>query len=385
MSTPPPKTTRRAALGKLALAALAGAGLFARPRRANAIAASKDTTLSGLSTVPSGSELVIKSGATIRAETGATIIGLGDGGGGVVPEEIYPRFAIFDIPIGINDPQFTDFEIKGSINNFGESPFGGPPLCYFYGSQYGNNVGPNHGARIGLTKTVYFTDSQWGGSHDIARRWRIQLPTKSILQMRASDSSVIGGATVVVPALHLPSAGAGGSGLPSDNYRLSFVYQRVSPTAMEENWVPITPRWVFQDPILDPGWAKDPQTHTFTAPALPLGGTPAKSFVRIFLCSKDPTIFTLEIDFSFAGIEGEVVVLVGKQDSENTNPNPGNYTHKIQAAGHYFLPCSLVGGTHFIDIGYAQTTPTSTSATLILKPGFGDPRISSIAYVGPVQ
>jgi hypothetical protein len=139
--------------------------------------------------------------------------------------------AVFEIPLGILGA-WTDFELKGSRNNF--SGLATDALVYFFGSQYGDGQS-THG-RIGVTEAVYFTDDLAGTDHGGARRWRKMDMSRSLAEQRSSPSARVGGVVVVVPL-------AGNPNLSPNDTALRFVYQRATPTALEECWVPIVPKW----------------------------------------------------------------------------------------------------------------------------------------------
>ncbi|MDR2675875.1 MAG: hypothetical protein LBC18_13675 [Opitutaceae bacterium] len=147
------------------------------------------------------------------------------------------HYAVFELPLGIFDRSKTDFELKGSVNNF--TGLAQDALCYFFGSQYGNQQS-THG-RIGLTERVFYTDDLGGAAadadHGEARKWREMDFAKSLHEQRATSVSAIGGVLVVVPCAPLNPQ------IREDNAALRFVWQRVSAAGMEEVWQPVTPRW----------------------------------------------------------------------------------------------------------------------------------------------
>ena len=235
-------TNRRSFFTKLALATGA-ATLF--PRLAQAAPSMGNGTLTGTTTVAPGGTLLIPAGATIQAESGANILGwpTGGGGGDIPPDLIArldaltPRYAVFEIPF----PQagnFTDFELKGSVNNFIGT--GTQALCYFYGSQYGYSSSTH--PQIGLTLDTFYTEDLAGTDHSAARRWRRQNPAISIFQQRANSSSRVGGVVVVVPICPANPM------ITPDNALLTFSYQYVSAGGMDENWRPILPKWLHTPP-----------------------------------------------------------------------------------------------------------------------------------------
>jgi hypothetical protein len=130
--------------------------------------------------------------------------------------------------------EWTDFELKGSANNF--EGLAEQALVYFYGSAYGSGVS-THGA-IGNTKAVYYTDDHGKTNHGAARKWRKQNTGKSLFQQK-SPYGTVGGVIVVVPV---------DATINPHNPNLLFVYQRVSATATEETWTPIMPKWCIVDP-----------------------------------------------------------------------------------------------------------------------------------------
>jgi hypothetical protein len=136
-----------------------------------------------------------------------------------------------------SDPgtEWTDFELKGSVNNF--EGVAENALVYFYGSAYGAGTS-THGA-IGVTKAVFFTDDTAKADHGAARKWRVQDATRSLWQQKVVDGSIIGGVVVVVPVTDI---------IHPHNSNLIFSYQRVSADGLEETWVPIVPKWLIVDP-----------------------------------------------------------------------------------------------------------------------------------------
>ncbi|MDR0536190.1 MAG: hypothetical protein LBG65_07615 [Puniceicoccales bacterium] len=219
---------------------------IALPGAASAI---RDLVISGSAVVRPGAELVLQPGSTIRAEAGAVISGWpAPGGGGLssvardstltgtgTPQDplgvARPLYAIFEIPLGIMHSGVSDFEIKGSVNNF--EGLASQALCYFYGSAYGS-LESSHGP-IGNTIEVYYTDDLNGEDHAAARKYRRQDRSRSLLEQKVGQ---IGGVMVVV---------AVDANIRPDNDNLCFVYQRVG-VLMEERWVPILPRWTRSYP-----------------------------------------------------------------------------------------------------------------------------------------
>jgi hypothetical protein len=266
---------RRRAAVKIVLAALAWLGLG---RRADAAPTLKDSVLSGTTSVASGASLTIAAGATLSVSAGATLSGLsrpltiaaggvvrsiaagdnislsldaqgrltivstvsvGEGGTGGEPDERYalaPRFAVFCLPLGVGGAKWTDFELKGSVNNF--EGFSAEALVYFYGSQYGTQQS-THG-RIGETTAVYYTDDLVGQDHGAARKWRLQDVSRSLAEQRSSYGAIIGGVVVVIPCSEV---------IRPTNPALRWVWQRVSPAVLEEVWVPVLPSWVVTAPL----------------------------------------------------------------------------------------------------------------------------------------
>jgi hypothetical protein len=227
-------------------AALGTAAMF--PRRARAAMGLAGAKLSGNTTLPyaavlsaqtgasievkASASLVIRNGATITAEPGALINGFNVGGGALTPQ-----FALFEIPLGIYGAVWTEFELKGSINNFNGATGNGPALIYFYGSQYaGTTNGNGHGgAQLGITANVYYTTNT--GDHTADRAWRIQPTYLSITQASAVFGGVGTNAVIVCVPIY------GNPEIRPNNPNLRFIYQRVSATFMEEKWMPILPRW----------------------------------------------------------------------------------------------------------------------------------------------
>jgi hypothetical protein len=78
-----------------------------------------------------------------------------------------------------------------------------------------------------------------GTDHANARKWRAQDPTRSIDAQRSSSTATIGGIIVVIPVSDV---------INPHNPNLTFIYQRVSPSKMEEIWVPIFPKWTRTPP-----------------------------------------------------------------------------------------------------------------------------------------
>ncbi|MDR0535576.1 MAG: hypothetical protein LBG65_04390 [Puniceicoccales bacterium] len=147
----------------------------------------------------------------------------------------YPNTRFFIARLATQPAQtWTDFELKGSVNNF--EGLAEQALVYFYGSAYGSLAG-THGP-IGTTKAVYYTDTLGGSDHGAARKWRRASPNFSIYQQKDTNG-VVGGVIVVVPV---------DATINPHNPSLQFVYQRVGPARMEEIWVPITPKWLITDP-----------------------------------------------------------------------------------------------------------------------------------------
>jgi hypothetical protein len=149
-----------------------------------------------------------------------------------------PRYAVFQFPLGLDDNMWTDFEIKGSVNNFDGSADNA--LVYFYASAGSAGGTITHGA-IGQTHAVYYTDDLGGKNHGAARKWRRFDGNGGIFNSMDSESSTIGGIVVVVPV--------DDEVINPHNGDLIFVYQRVSPTSMEEIWVPIIPQWTVVAPL----------------------------------------------------------------------------------------------------------------------------------------
>jgi hypothetical protein len=198
------------------------------------------------------------------------------------------RFAVFDIPLGVNGA-WTDFELKGSTNNF--QGLADVALVYFYGSQYGDGAS-SHG-RIGWTHSVFYTDDLAGTDHGAARQWRRQDMSRSIAAQRYSSGSRVGGVVVIV--------GVDDNVNPS-NPNLRFVYQRVSPSLLEECWVPITPKWVGALPS-EAGGDDDEDMPTVSDPSpetpesvLTLLGT-----YEIRIRSASPASFAINVSTSLLG------------------------------------------------------------------------------------
>jgi hypothetical protein len=193
-----------------------------------------DAELTGAPRVPDHSELTIRKGGSLTIEGGGAITA--NAGAYINGFGIHrPTHAVFTIPLGIYSPGIADFELKGSVNNF--EGLAEQALVYFWGSANGGGTA-THGP-IGTTKAVYYTDNLGGTDHAAARKWRVANPTTSIYSQRADPQSVIGAVVVVVPITDV---------INPENSRLVFVYQRVSPSAMEEIWVPILPQWVSKAP-----------------------------------------------------------------------------------------------------------------------------------------
>jgi hypothetical protein len=139
---------------------------------------------------------------------------------------------------GSSNNTWTDFELKGSVNNFeGNSD---NALVYFYGSagEVGGTV--THPA-IGTTLAVYYTDDMGGTDHAAARKWRAKDASKSLYEQRENDNSTIVGVVVVVPI--------DDAVINPHNPNLTFVYQRLNPMEMEEKWMPIAPVWTVVAPF----------------------------------------------------------------------------------------------------------------------------------------
>ncbi|RRJ96723.1 hypothetical protein Ga0100231_023350 [Opitutaceae bacterium TAV4] len=140
-----------------------------------------------------------------------------------------PKFAIFTLPLGAN---FTDFELKATVSNFGgHSPF--TDLYLYYHSPDPARVAVS--GQTGPKPTVFFTDSGWTDR----RRWRRQSTTESIYAMRSSTGATIAAAIVVVPV---------DVTIRPDNPNLVWSYQRISGGSYENIWTPIVPTWSLVKP-----------------------------------------------------------------------------------------------------------------------------------------
>jgi hypothetical protein len=374
-----PAATRRNFLHRLFTGSLLALPFLASKRAAGA-SLSRDTTLTGTTNVPNGATLNIAEGATLNIAEGAVITGLevsnADGDGIIATRG--PTHAIFQIPLGINGSQWCDFELKGSRNNF--NGLAAEALCYFYGSQYGD-AQSSHG-RIGITEAVYFTDDLGGTDHAAARKWRKQDTSRSLYEQRQASNSVIGGVIVMVPL-------AGNAWLNPNDTNLRFVYQRVSPSTMEEVWVPILPQWKtpFDTSITPTGGVDEDAETPAPDPNPPGSGTPVTDLV-IAVVAATAQSFYVSLALQTLASEGlpNAAFYLFRWKTPGAEPNPAAGDLYASAKWEYcgqFLPAHWVSYLDRRFPAYRWTilhTALNGHLTGRIFAGAGNPQYYAISY-----
>lgn len=146
-----------------------------------------------------------------------------------------PTVALFTVPLG---GKWTDFELKGTLSNFGEhTPF--TDLYLYYHSP--DPARTSITSQTGPKPTVFFTDSGWTDH----RRWRKQSANLSLWTMRSDLSATIPTAIAAVPV---------DATVKPTNATLVWSYCRISGTEYERDtagrtiWHPIVPTWSTATP-----------------------------------------------------------------------------------------------------------------------------------------
>ncbi len=197
--------------------------------------ASGNQTLLGYSVSAQNGYLVQRQGG--GADAGGIMLPLNPSAANYATSKSYvdartpqPAYALFNITLG---DQWTDFELKATLSNFGEhTPFTDLYL-YYHSPDPGRTVITS---QTGPKPTVFFTDS---GNAD-HRRWRKQTATQSIWAMRTRTTAIIPAVVVVVPV---------DTTITPTNAALIWSYCRISATDYERDatgstiWHPIIPTW----------------------------------------------------------------------------------------------------------------------------------------------